>query len=103
GYEQFRKSLLTERSLRSLVHLPYDGKQPTAMGINFGIAVISTRKTPILGYIADYCCTRYFELSNRGVPVEFPTRNERLNTVNSDEYGKIPGSPVAYWIPYLSV
>ncbi len=103
GYEQFRRALLGQHVLRSLAHLPYDGKQPTAMGINFGIAVVSTQKTPITGYRGHYCCSRYFELNNDGVPVEFPAPNERLCTVNSDEFSKIPGSPITYWIPFLFV
>lgn len=98
GYESFRKSVLGDHTLRNLVHLPYDGKRPTAMGINFGIAVVSAQTTHIPGYRAHYCCSRYFELRDDGVPRKFPTPNERLNTVSSTEFAKIPGSPVAYWV-----
>ena len=32
------------------------------------------------------------------MPSEFPVRNNRLKRVAQDEFKKIPGSPVAYWV-----
>ncbi|MGQ7365929.1 BREX-1 system adenine-specific DNA-methyltransferase PglX, partial [Streptococcus suis] len=31
-------------------------------------------------------------------PKQFPVQNERLKTAKPDDFKKIPGSPVAYWI-----
>ena len=98
SYEKFRNKVLHQHTLRNLAHFPYDGKQPTAMGINFGVAATSAQKTHLAGYLSHYCCSRYYELNDNGVPFTFPTPNERLKTVATEEFKKIPGSPVAYWV-----
>ena len=98
SFEKFRGTLLHQHTLRNLAHFPYDGKRPTAMGINFGVAVISTQKTNVVEYQGHYCCSRYYELNDDGIPFEFPTQNERLKVVAADDFKKIPGSPVAYWV-----
>ena len=98
SYEKFRNTVLHQHTLRNLAHFPYDGKRPTAMGINFGVAVASAQNTRVAGYQGHYCCSRYYELNDDGVPFTFPTPNERLKTGTTDEFKKIPGSPVAYWI-----
>ena len=98
SYEKFRNTVLHQHTLRNLAHFPYDGKKPTAMGINFGVAVASAQNTHVAGYQGHYCCSRHYELNDDGVPFAFPTPNERLKTVATDEFNKIPGSPVAYWV-----
>jgi hypothetical protein len=98
SYEEFRIAVLQQHTLRNLAHFPYDGKRPTAMGINFGVAVISAQNTHMAHYQGHYCCSRYYELNDDGVPINFPTPNERLKVVAADQFKKIPGSPVAYWI-----
>ncbi|WP_130472783.1 BREX-1 system adenine-specific DNA-methyltransferase PglX, partial [Candidatus Magnetaquicoccus inordinatus] len=97
SYEQFRNKLLKQNTLICLAHFPYDGHSPTAMGINFGVAVISVRNSSQHQYLSNFCCARYSELSQDGVPFHFPPNNERLCTARQDDFQKIPGSPVAYW------
>jgi hypothetical protein len=99
SYENFRSKIISRCTLRNLAHFPYDGKQPTAMAINFGISVITLKNKPIDQYRGHFCCTRYFELSATGQPHAFPTVNERLAIVSTDDFKKIPGSPIAYWAP----
>jgi type II restriction/modification system DNA methylase subunit YeeA len=103
SYEQFRSKILQQHTLRNLAHFPYDGKRPTAMGINFGVTVLSSQKTSMANYQGHYCCSRYYELNDDGTPFEFPTRNERLKIVAASEFEKIPGSPVAYWAESKSI
>tara|TARA_R110001583_G_scaffold85875_1_gene224968 strand:- start:7636 stop:11286 length:3651 start_codon:yes stop_codon:yes gene_type:complete len=98
SYEIFRDIVLQRHTLRNLAHFPYDGKKPTAMGINFGVAVVTAQNTHLAGYRGHYCCSRYYELNDDGIPFAFPTPNERQKTVATDEFKKIPGSPVAYWV-----
>jgi type II restriction/modification system DNA methylase subunit YeeA len=97
GYEGLRTKILNQHTLLSLVHLPYDGKKPTAMGINFGVSSICTRKVNLYGYICRFSSSRYYELNQDGCPNEFPTPNERQRDISSSELSKIPGSPMAYW------
>ena len=68
------------------------------MGINFGVSVVSAQNAHVAGYQGHYCCSRNYELSDDGVPFAFPTPNERLKTVAINEFKRIPGSPVAYWV-----
>ncbi|WKT71814.1 BREX-1 system adenine-specific DNA-methyltransferase PglX [Acinetobacter variabilis] len=98
SYEAMREKLLSNNSLVSLIQLPYDGKGPTAMGISFGISVSILQKNKINGLIGDFDCFRYFELTQDGTPKRFPSLNERNVKTKPDDFKKIPGSPVAYWV-----
>jgi type II restriction/modification system DNA methylase subunit YeeA len=98
SYEKFRTKMLGMHTLRNLAHFPYDGKRPTVMGINFGVAVVSSQNTYIDKYQGHYCCSRYYELNENGIPLEFPSPNERLRNIEADEFKKIPGSPLNYWV-----
>lgn len=98
SYEIFRGKFLQKHTLRNLAHFPYDGKRPTPMGINFGTAVMSSQKQHLSGYRANFCCSRYHELNEEGIPVEFPTLNERLKVVDANKFKSIPGAPVSYWV-----
>ncbi|NOJ66445.1 BREX-1 system adenine-specific DNA-methyltransferase PglX [Acinetobacter indicus] len=98
SYEAMREKLLSNNSLVSLIQLPYDGKGPTAMGISFGISVSILQKNKINGLIGDFDCFRYFELTEDGIPKQFPSLNERNVKTKPDEFKKIPGSPIAYWV-----
>ncbi|MCW8040714.1 BREX-1 system adenine-specific DNA-methyltransferase PglX [Acinetobacter entericus] len=98
SYEAMREKLLSDNSLISLIQLPYDGKGPTAMGINFGVSLAILQKHKINGLVGSFDCFRYFELTEDGVPKKFPSLNERNVKTKPDDFRKIPGSPVAYWI-----
>lgn len=98
SFERMRTKLLSQATIRSLVHMPYSGKGGTSMGINFGTSAFVTLKDLKPDYKGHYCCVRYYETDDEGVPLEFPPRNERLSTVSSNEMRLIPGSPIAYWV-----
>ena len=98
SYEKFRNKFLHQHTPQTLAHFPYDGKRPTVMGINFGVAVISAHNAYIKNYRASYSCSRYYELNSDGVPLKLPTPNERLKVVSVDALVKVPGVPVAYWV-----
>lgn len=98
SYEQMRKKILTSHSISSLIHLPYDGKGPTAMGISFGIAVVTFQNHHIPAQNALFDCFRYYELTENGVPTIFPSANERNVSAVVDNFNKVIGSPLVYWI-----
>ncbi len=98
SYEAMREKLLSDNSLISLIQLPYDGKGPTAMGINFGVSLAILQKHKINGLVGSFDCFRYFELTEDGVPKKFPSLNERNVKTKPDDFKKIPGSPIAYWV-----
>ena len=98
NYESFRNSVLQQHTVRSLAHFPYDGKRPTVMGINFGVAIVGAQNAYLAGYRGNYCCSRYYELDDHGLPFVFPTPNERLKILTAHEFQKVPGRPLAYWV-----
>jgi hypothetical protein len=98
SFERMRSKLLSQATIRSLVHMPYSGKGGTSMGINFGTSAFVTLKDLKPDFKGNYCCVRYYETDDEGVPLEFPPKNERLSTVSSNEMSLIPGTPIAYWV-----
>ena len=97
SFEKLRGKLLSRNNLKTLVHMPYLGKGGTSMGINFGTAAFIFEAINKPEFMGDFCCVRYFESDQDGVPLEFPTKNERLARSAAVDFEKIPGSPLAYW------
>ena len=93
SFERMRKRMLREKTIKTMAHMANG-----VMGIAFGTAATVLRNFPVSGYVADYSHTSVDDLSNQRVPSEFPVRNNRLKRVAQDEFKKIPGSPVAYWV-----
>jgi hypothetical protein len=98
SYEKFRAELLTNNYIQNLIHMPYLGKGGTSMGINFGTAAFVIEKTMPADHPGVYQCIRYYELNDKKEPIEFPLKNERFNTARQRDFGKIPGSPLGYWL-----
>jgi type I restriction-modification system DNA methylase subunit len=76
SYEAMREKLLSNHSLISLLQMPYDGKSPTAMGINFGVTSFVFQNEKINNVKGDFDCFRYFELTEDGLPQKFPSQKE---------------------------
>jgi len=98
SYEKLRLALIADTTILSLVHMPYLGKGGTSMGINFGTSAFILKRSAGRQRSANFCCVRYYETDELGVPLEFPPKNERLATAKSTDFEKIPGSPISYWI-----
>lgn len=47
---------------------------------------------------AQYEYTVYYECDDEGVPFVFPTKNQRWKTARKENFAKIPGSPLSYWV-----
>lgn len=98
SYEGLRGNMLREGSFHPFLHMPYLGKGGTSMGINFGTSafVLQCRRSP--DRAGDFICVRHFETDEDGVPLAFPTENERRAKVSSRDFTRVPGDPIAYWI-----
>ena len=93
SYEAMREKLLQERTLSCMVHMGNG-----VMGIAFGTAAT----VMLRGHVSDYA-SRFSYCENEDIgedqkPKAFPVQNERLKTAKPDDFKKIPGSPVAYWV-----
>jgi hypothetical protein len=98
SYSAFRTHLLASTTLSMLTHMPYEGRGRTAMGISFGTSAFVLRNLHVGGYCAHFCFVQHTDLDESGVPHTFPVRNSRLGTSIVDNFGKVPGSPIAYWV-----
>ena len=98
SFEKLRDKVNLNKTIVNMVHMPYLGKGSTSLGINFGTAAVVMKKGHIRNYAAQYEYTVYYECDEEGVPFVFPTKNERWKTETQENFSKIPGSPVAYWV-----
>jgi len=93
SFEKMRERLLQEKTIVTMAHMANG-----VMGIAFGTAATILRNQALPGYIANYSHASVDDLNAQRVPAEFPVRNNRLKSVAQDEFKKIPGSPIAYWV-----
>ena len=98
SFEKLRDKVNLNKTIVNMVHMPYLGKGGTSLGINFGTAAVVMKKGHIRNYAAQYEYTVYYECDKEGVPFVFPTKNERWKTATQENFSKIPGSPVSYWL-----
>ncbi|MFK4893794.1 BREX-1 system adenine-specific DNA-methyltransferase PglX [Lactococcus petauri] len=92
SFGKLRKKILKDNTINNLLHM-----ENMVMGIAFGTAVANIRNSKIIDYKAKY---NYVELSmiEDNKPNLFPPTGYRDVIVSSENFSKIPGSPVAYWI-----
>ena len=92
GFEKMRIKLLQTKTIATLMHM-----ENMVMGIAFGTAVAVFRNCHIDDYKGTYNLIKYADIEN-DTPKEFPVYGNRFAQVSSDNFAKIPGAPVAYWV-----
>lgn len=97
SFEAFRKKLLENIHISSLIHMPYLGKGGTSLGISFGTSAFVLHNTFSVSK-GVYQCIRYYETDDLGIPFTFPTINTRYNSINQKDFEKIQGMPIGYWV-----
>lgn len=93
SYEQMRELVLSRRTIENMVHMGNG-----VMKIAFGTNATVFRNLHLGGYQGCFSFTDNDGINDEGVPFEFPVKNERLKVAASDDFKKIPGSPIAYWL-----
>ncbi|PYF05648.1 BREX-1 system adenine-specific DNA-methyltransferase PglX [Ureibacillus chungkukjangi] len=99
SFEVIRKRILKETTICNMLHMPYEGKGRTSLGINFGTVATILKNYHIEGYVSNFNCIRYDEIDDEGIPYKFPSRNNRNTKINIEKLKSIPGIPIAYWTP----
>ena len=92
SFENMRIAILRGWDITNLMHM-----ENMVMGIAFGTAVTCFRKSHTPGYKGTYNHIKYEDIENEK-PKEFPVNGNRFSQVSTDNFSKIPGSPVAYWV-----
>ena len=92
SFEKMRVNILQNRNITNLMHM-----DNMVMGIAFGTAVTAFRNCHITNYKGTYNHIKYENIVEE-VPKQFPVLENYFVEVNADNFAKIPGSPVAYWV-----
>ena len=91
SYEKLRVKLLKNNTLTNLMQM-----ENMVMHIAFGTAVSCFCKTKLKDYKGTY---NHIKLSDLGddIPKSFPIKGNRFAQLSTENFSKIPGSPIAYW------
>lgn len=92
SFEKMRVNIMRSHDIAALMHM-----ENMVMGIAFGTAVTVFRNGHLPGYKGTY---NHIKLENieKDEPKEFPVPGNRFAQVSADNFSKIPGAPVAYWV-----
>ncbi len=93
SYDSMRTKLLTDRTLSCMVHMGNG-----VMGIAFGTAATVLMNCHIHDYSGSFSYCESDDVNDDGIPKYFPVSNERLKNAKPDDFKKISGSPIAYWV-----
>ena len=92
SFEKLRQKLLHSKTIINLMHM-----ENMVMGIAFGTAVTVFRNCHIDGFKGTYNQIKLQDIED-DMPKEFPVTDNRFAQISTDNFSKIPGSPVAYWV-----
>lgn len=92
SFEKMRVNALQTRTITNLMHM-----ENMVMGIAFGTAATVFQNAAVHGYKGTYNQIKLQDIEN-DVPKQFPVQGNRFAQVSTDNFSKIPGSPVAYWV-----
>ena len=92
SFEKMREKVLRTKSITNLMHM-----ENMVMGIAFGTAVTVFRNDYVTGYKGTYNQIKLQDIEN-DKPRVFPVLENRFAQTSTDNFSKIPGSPVAYWV-----
>ena len=92
SFEKMREKTIKTRTITNLMHM-----ENMVMGIAFGTAVTAFWNSQIKGYKGTYNQIKLADIQN-DIPVSFPVEGNRFAQVSTDNFSKIPGAPVVYWV-----
>lgn len=93
SFEKMRENILNNYTIETMVHMG-NGVMKIAFGTN--ATVFRNNHAPV--FQGSYSFTDNDDINNVGYPIQFPTKNRRLKTASANDFRKIPGAPIAYWI-----
>lgn len=92
SFENMRLELLSNYTINNLMHM-----ENMVMGIAFGTAVTNLRKCKLGKFKGTYNLIKLCDIKENE-PREFPIKDNKFTQVSSDNFNKIPGTPIAYWV-----
>ena len=97
SFEDFRKKLIENHRIHSLSHFGWH-----IMRIAFGtVSFVLENNTPSDDFAGTYSYMEYDNIDKESErPIDFPLKdNGRFKIANQNDFEKIPGSPIGYWVP----
>lgn len=91
SYEKLRTKLINCNTLTTLMHM-----ENMVMHIAFGTAVSCFNKVKVQNYKGTYNQVKMSDLTD-DTPTLFPNKKNRFAQISTENFGKISGSPIAYW------
>ncbi len=92
GFEKMRSNILNKTTITNLMHM-----ENMVLGIAFGTAVTNYRRIHITNYKGTYNQIKLCDIENNA-PKTFPIQGNRFAQISTENFSKIPGSPIAYWV-----
>ncbi len=93
SFETLREKLLSSKTLSCMVHMGNG-----VMGIAFGTAATVFWNKHVDQYESSFSYCENSDIGDSGNPLQFPVKNERLKSAVTDDFSRVPGSPLAYWV-----
>lgn len=95
SFERMRTKTMSNSTITNLMHM-----DNMVMHIAFGTAVTIFKNMTMNGYRGTYTQITLKDIVEEGSehPVAFPVPGNRFAQVSTDNFSKIPGAPVAYWL-----
>ena len=92
SFEKTRKNIINAKDIVCLMHM-----ENMVMGIAFGTAVTIFRNKNISNFKGTYNYIKLCDIENNK-PRYFPVMENRFAQVSTDNFSRIPGTPIAYWV-----
>ena len=92
SYEKMRLNIINNKTIVNLMHM-----ENMVLGIAFGTAVANMRNTIMSNFIGTYNHITMSDIVD-DEPYVFHVPRNRFAKVSQDNFTKIPGAPVAYWV-----
>ena len=93
SYTSMRESLLDSKTMQCMAHLANG-----VMGIAFGTNACVSLNFHVSNYSSSFSYVEVDDLDDSGRPITFPVANDRLRNSCVDDFKRIPGAPIAYWV-----
>ena len=98
SYEELRKKLVSQNTIKSLIQLEYNAFEPACIPV----CAYTISKAHVKDYVGSYIKLSDFKGHENQAPktleaIQNPSCGWFFNA-KPDDFNKIPGSPVAYWV-----
>ncbi|EME3218438.1 BREX-1 system adenine-specific DNA-methyltransferase PglX [Enterococcus faecalis] len=93
SYENMRKNIILNYTINNMMHM-----ENMVMGIAFGTVVTIFQKVCLKNFKGTYHQIKTEDVSNGKIPSIIPIPGNRFNQINQNEFNKIPGQPISYWV-----